>query len=108
MQCRIKRSMLHLEEVVCGPLNVLADVMTVSRPVKQSAHDEHVQSALQSIRPLWCLLSHGRRSSPDARCSKTFDHRLSKGQSNLNFGVPKPRPCRLLASSCKTRDGNIF
>ena len=29
MQCRIKRSVLHLKKVVCGPLNLLADLMTV-------------------------------------------------------------------------------
>jgi hypothetical protein len=58
---------LHLKKVVCGSLDVFADVVTMSRPVQQRAQDEHVQSALQQIRPWLCLLCHGRRSTLDAR-----------------------------------------
>jgi hypothetical protein len=56
---------LHLEKVVGGSLNVLADVMTVSWPVKQGTQDQHVKSALQQVGFLRCRLCHGRRSTPD-------------------------------------------
>jgi hypothetical protein len=35
MQRRIERTMLHLQEIICGPLNVLADLMAMCRPGKK-------------------------------------------------------------------------
>ena len=58
--------MLHLQEIVCGPLNVLANLVPISRPMKKRSQDKHVQRALQQICPLLCLfLGHGRRSTLD-------------------------------------------
>jgi hypothetical protein len=55
--------MLHLQKVVGGPLNVLADVVAVCRTIKKRSQDEHVQRALQEIGALRCLSGHGRRST---------------------------------------------
>jgi hypothetical protein len=57
---------LHLQKLVRGPLNVLADLVTVSRSVKKRSQDEHVKRALQNARALLlCLLRHRRRSTLD-------------------------------------------
>ena len=42
MQCWIKRSVLHLQKVVCGPLNVLADLVAVRRTIKKCPKHEHI------------------------------------------------------------------
>jgi hypothetical protein len=63
MQCWIKRSVLHLKKIVCGPLNVFADLVAMPRPIKKRSQDQHVKRALQQIRPLLYLLCHGRRST---------------------------------------------
>jgi hypothetical protein len=47
--------MLHLQKIVWGPLNVLANLMPVSRPIKKRSQDKHVQRALQQISLLLCL-----------------------------------------------------
>jgi hypothetical protein len=92
MQSWIKRSMLHLKKVVCGPLNVLADLVAVRRSIKERSQDEHVKRALQQIRPLLYLLCHRRRSTFDERdgrhstincqeCKSIPDHRvMTSGQ----------------------------
>ena len=46
----IERTVLHLQKIVCGPLNVLANLVTVSRSVKKRPQDKHVESALKKIR----------------------------------------------------------
>jgi hypothetical protein len=38
--------MLHLPKVIRGPLNMLPDVMPMSRPMEQRPQDQHVQSSL--------------------------------------------------------------
>lgn len=43
--------MLHLEKVVRRPLNVLADLVTVRRPIQQRPQNQHVQRALQQVCP---------------------------------------------------------
>ena len=43
--------MLHLQEFVRGPLNVLADLVTMSRSIKKRPQDEHVQGSLGEVRP---------------------------------------------------------
>jgi hypothetical protein len=64
MQRRIERAVLHLQEVVGGPLNVLADLVTMSWPVKKRSQDEHVERALEKTRaPLLCLFRHRRQST---------------------------------------------
>jgi hypothetical protein len=55
--------MLHLKKVVCGSLNVLADLVAVRRTIKKCAKNEHIERALEKVRALWCLLCHGRRST---------------------------------------------
>jgi hypothetical protein len=60
--------MLHLQEIIRGPLNVFANLMAMRRPIKKRSQDKHVQRALQQIRPLLCLLfSHRRRSTLDGK-----------------------------------------
>jgi hypothetical protein len=55
---------LHLKKVVCGPLNVLADLVAVRRTVQKGSQDEHVQRALEKARArLLCLFHHGRQST---------------------------------------------
>jgi hypothetical protein len=65
---------LHLQKLVRGPLNVLADLMAMSRSIKKRPQDEHVKRALEKARALWlCLLRHRRQSTlnhaGDGRCS---------------------------------------
>src|ERR1700689_1286771 len=61
----IERTVLHLQKLVRGSLNVLADLMTVSRAIKKRPQDEHVKSALEKARALLllCLLRHRRQST---------------------------------------------
>jgi hypothetical protein len=54
---------LHLQEIVGGPLDVFADLVTVRRSIQKCSKDEHVQRALQQIRALLCLVLHHRRHS---------------------------------------------
>src|SRR5580704_2936397 len=42
MQRGIERAVLHLQEFICGPLNVLPDLVTVSRSIEEGPQDEHV------------------------------------------------------------------
>ena len=59
--------MLHLQEIIGGPLDVLTDLMAVCRAIEKCAQDEHVQRALEQICALLCLLSHGRRSTLNSK-----------------------------------------
>jgi hypothetical protein len=63
--------MLHLQEIIGGPLNMLANLMSVRRPMKQSPEDQHVESALEDRYPLF-------RPSFD-RSHSTLDLRLMVG-----------------------------
>ncbi len=47
--------MLHLQEVVCGSLDVLSNLVTVSGAVKECSQDEHVKGALEDGRTFRCL-----------------------------------------------------
>src|SRR6202041_2797764 len=73
MQRWIERTVLHLQKIVGGPLNVLADLMAMSRSIEKRSQDEHVKSALEKARALLlCLLRHKRQSTlnlADGRCS---------------------------------------
>ncbi len=56
--------MLHLQEIVRGPLNMFANLMAMCRPIKKRSQDKHVQHSLQQIRPLlYLLFNHVRRST---------------------------------------------
>jgi hypothetical protein len=55
--------MLHLQKVVRRPLDMLADVVSVSGTIEQRPQNEHIQRALQQIGALLCLFRHGRQST---------------------------------------------
>jgi hypothetical protein len=56
---------LHLQEVMRSPLNVLADLMTMSRSIQKRPQDEHVKGSLENSRPLLRLFRHRRHSTPN-------------------------------------------
>lgn len=63
VQCRVERPVLHLQEIVRGPLDALADMMAMSGAIQKRAEDQHIQGALEQLRPLLFFLSgHGRHS----------------------------------------------
>ena len=57
--------MLHLQEVIRGPLNVLIALMTVSRSIEKRPKDEHVEDSLKEPAPLRCAFLHRRHSTVD-------------------------------------------
>jgi hypothetical protein len=64
VQGRVERTVLHLQEVVCGALDMLADLVTVCGSVEKSSENEHIKRALEQV----CarvFASHGRRSTLD-------------------------------------------
>jgi hypothetical protein len=65
VQRGVKRAVLHLEKVIRGPLNMLADLMAMSRTIKKSSQDQHVKGALKKVRAFGCLSGHGRHSTID-------------------------------------------
>ena len=44
--------MLHLKEVVGGPLNMLANLMTMRRAIEKCSQNEHIQGSLEYTRSL--------------------------------------------------------
>src|SRR5439155_22902824 len=46
---RIERSVLDLQQVFCGALDMLRDLVGVGGPEEQGAQDQHVQRALQEL-----------------------------------------------------------
>jgi hypothetical protein len=65
MQRGIKRTVLHLQELICCSLNVFANLMPMRRPIKKCPQDEHVERALEEPDPLLYLFRHRRRSTLD-------------------------------------------
>src|SRR5579863_918450 len=63
MQSRIERSMLHLQEVIGGALDMLANLVPMRWPVEEGAQDQHVQRSLQKANALLCFFRHGRHST---------------------------------------------
>ena len=63
MQGGIQRAVLHLQEFIGGPLDVLPDLVTVSRSVEKRPQDEHVERSLEEPGPLLRLLRHRRHST---------------------------------------------
>jgi hypothetical protein len=76
MRRGIERTVLHLQRIVCGPLNVLADRMAVSMSTKKRPQDELVESALKKTNTLLFQICHGRQSTLNVR----VDARPSLGQ----------------------------
>src|SRR5258708_32287302 len=64
MQGGVERAVLHLQEFIRSPLNVLPDLVTVSRSVEKRPQDEHVKRSLEETDPLLRLLRHRRHSTP--------------------------------------------
>lgn len=76
--------MLHLQELVRGPLNVFAYLMAMSRSIEKRPQDEHVQRSLQETGPLLYLFRHGRYSTLDL--DVMVDIRLSIANGLAMFG----------------------
>ena len=83
MQRGIERAVLHLQEFIRGPLNVLPDLVTVSRSMEKGPQDEHVERSLEEPDPLLCLIRHRRQST--LNLALMVDTRLSivKGRSRV-------------------------
>jgi hypothetical protein len=83
MQRGIERAVLHLQEFIRGPLNVLPDLVTVSSSIEKGPQDEHVKRSLEEPDPLLCLLRHRRDST--LNLAAMVDTRLSivKGRSRV-------------------------
>jgi hypothetical protein len=54
---------LHLQKIVRGPLNVLPNLMTMGRSMKEGPQDEHVKGALEKACSLLLYLFIHRRHS---------------------------------------------
>ena len=55
---RVERSVLDLQQVLCCPLDVLSNLVSVSGPKQQSAQDQHVQRPLQELDSVGGLVWH--------------------------------------------------
>src|SRR5580704_17584321 len=75
MQRGIERAVLRLEEFIRAPLNVLPDLVTVSRSKEKRPQDEHVKRSLEEPDPLLRLLGHRRHST--LNLARMVDTRLS-------------------------------
>jgi hypothetical protein len=67
--------MLHLQEFIRSPLNVLSDLVTVSRSIEKRPQDEHVKRSLEEPDPVLRLLRHRRHST--LNLATMVDTRLS-------------------------------
>jgi len=67
--------MLHLQEIICSFLNMLPNLMTVSRSIEKGPQDEHVEGSLEERDPLLCLFLYRRHSTLDL--AMMVDIRLS-------------------------------
>jgi len=66
---------LHLQEFIRSPLDVLPDLMTVGRSIEKCPQDEHVKRSLEEPYPLLGLFWHRRHSTLDV--AMMVDIRLS-------------------------------
>jgi hypothetical protein len=73
--------MLHLQEFIRGPLNVLADLVTVGRSVEKRPQDEHVKRSLEESDALLWLLRHGRHSTLNLTIRVGIRLSIVKGRS---------------------------
>jgi hypothetical protein len=78
---------LHLQEFIGDPLNVLPNLVTVGGTMEQGPQDEHVQGPLEKSGPLLCLFCHRRRST--LNLTMMVDTRLSivNGLAGLGFSA---------------------
>ena len=83
MQRGIERAVLRLQKFIRGSLNVLPDLVTVSRPIEEGSQDEHVERSLEEPNPLLRLFRHRRCST--LNLAMMVDIRLSivKGRSRV-------------------------
>ena len=72
--------MLHLKEVVGGPLNMLANLMTMRRAIEKCSQNEHIQGSLEYTRSLLRMFGHGRHPTPEQELM--VDTRLSIRQGS--------------------------
>jgi len=74
---------LHLQEFIRGPLDVLANLVTVSRSIEKRPQDKHVERSLQEPDPLLRLFLNRRHSALDL--AMMVDIRLSvvKGRNTV-------------------------
>src|ERR1700735_4634350 len=67
MQSGIERAVLHLREVVRGPLNVFAYLMTVRRTIPKRPENKQVHCALENARSRLCPFCDRRHSTLERR-----------------------------------------
>src|SRR5580658_825620 len=84
VQGGIERPVLHLQEFIRGPLNVLPDLVTVSRSVEKRPQNEHVERSLEDPDPLLRLLRHRRHSTLNQ--ATMVDTRLSVVERDIRIG----------------------
>src|SRR5580704_17945011 len=60
MQRGIERAVLHLQKFIRGPLNVLPELVPMSRSIEKRPQDEHVKRSLEEPDPLLWLFRHRR------------------------------------------------
>src|SRR5215469_8270598 len=63
MQRRIERSVLDLQNLVSGALDVLGDGVAMRGTEQQRAQDQHVECSLQKLYAVGGLLGHSREST---------------------------------------------
>src|SRR3984885_10156490 len=80
MQRGIERTVLHLQEVIRRPLNVLSDLMTMCRSMQKRSQDEHVESPLEKSGSLLYLFRHRRQST------LSLTTMVDTRQSNVKLG----------------------
>jgi hypothetical protein len=87
--------MLHLQKVVGGALNVLADLMTMSRSIEKRPQDEHVKRSLEEPDPLLYLFRHGRHSTFNLETMVGIRLSIVNGLANCGFSNDDFRPKRV-------------
>jgi hypothetical protein len=93
MQSRIERAMLHLKEVVRGPLNVFAYLMTVPRTIEKRPKNKHVQRVLENA-SLLCPFFDRRHPTLD-RCDGRLPTNEPSRTDSQDGPVDNFRPMRV-------------
>src|SRR5882672_5843517 len=85
MQRRVERAVLHLQEFIRSPLNVLPDLVTMGRSIEKRPQDEHVERSLEEPDSLLRFLGHRRHST--LNLATMVDIRLSivNGRDSVIF-----------------------
>ena len=80
--------MLYLQHVLSSPLNVLGNLMAMSRPEKQRAQNEHIERALQEFGPGGRVLRpHHSRDSTHAGVDALPSQKLARSSLAESFQV---------------------